>query len=1228
MLNPEIRDQAYQFFVEEAPELLEAIESGLLALRENRSTAKVHEVMRAAHSIKGGAASVELEVIKVIAHRLEAIFKALYDETVEIDPTLEQQLLQAYDCLRLPLMEQIETGSIDIEQALVAAEPVFTQLEERLAEALLQADGYIPTSSDLGVDMVASIFEIDVAQGIERLRTVVQQPSAYPIAGELQAQAEVFTGLAELLNLPGFGKIAQTALTALEVNPDQALKVLRLALADFEMGRAAVLQGDRCQGGAPSAELTALTQFMNHSDTATPSSTRSLETYSSALEHIFAMDGADGLLLESGLDDLPDFSELISINAESDLENSDFENSDFGNTEVKAPLSKASEENEFLPNLADIFESSEDTFISTEQLEQENDLEIEQIIIEEYDQVLELVADESIAAEDIFTNNLEMWSTEDEQLEQLEHGPLEYKKFVDDAPLSGLTTEEIAADFDAPPVVKSAKILVEKTLAAEIAVDRSNSTEITGDELSPSQTASTMSIEDAIHAAEQLFDQLPSLGEQPDAPPATPTLVAPEDETAWKQYLRPSPVPAAAAATPANLSVRVDLHRLEQMNNLVGELAINRNSLSLQNEQLQSSVRDLVERFDQFQTLIGGLRDLSDRMLVAPENRRPSRQVHRLEQTRSATHGSTLLDSFDSLEMDRYSGLHLQLQEIFEQAMQLEEVMGDVGLFAGQSNQTLVEQRQKLTQLQNELMWARMLPLGNVLNRFPRVLRDLSTKYNKLVSLKLNGTGVLVDKMVLEKLYDPLLHLLRNAFDHGIEMPEDRQQQGKPPQGTIEIRAYHRGNQTLIDIADDGKGLNIQRIGRRAVELGWLSTEELVTAKPAQLLNFIFEPGFSTASQVSELSGRGVGLDVVRAQLRSLKGSVTVDSTPGQGTIFTLRIPLTLTIAKLLTCNVGTHALAIPSDSIEEILVPKPEQIKHSGSHQFLYWHEQLVPMYRMSHLLNYACAMPESAPSDMFITTPTPKEWASPLLIIRRAQHSFALEVDRLVTEQELVIKPFGLAISPPAYTYGCTILGDGSLVPVIDAGTLVDLSVGAAQTGMAQDTIDMTQMDVTQMGITQMDVTQMDMAQTMPLIPYSVRPPAEIAPLSIRPVKTILVVDDAATLRRMLALTLEKAGYRVLQARDGQEALTQLQQGSSVQLVICDIEMPNMNGFEFLSQRRQNLTFAAIPVVMLTSRSNDKHRRLAMHLGATEYFSKPYIEHDLLRALKHLLEVSVPVS
>jgi len=215
-INSDIRDHAYQFFIEEAPDLLQVIEAGLLILRQEKNTAKVHDLMRAAHSLKGGAASVELEAIATLAHRLETIFKALYSETLEIDTDLESQLLQAYDCLRLPLMEQITTGHFEAEPALALAEPIFAQIEAQLGDALTQTDNYLPSSSDLGIDMTKSIFEVDVTQGLEHLAAVVAYPQDYELVGELRAQAEVFAGFAELLNQPGLGAIAATTLAALD----------------------------------------------------------------------------------------------------------------------------------------------------------------------------------------------------------------------------------------------------------------------------------------------------------------------------------------------------------------------------------------------------------------------------------------------------------------------------------------------------------------------------------------------------------------------------------------------------------------------------------------------------------------------------------------------------------------------------------------------------------------------------------------------------------------------------------------------------------------------------------------------------------------------------------------------------------------------------------------------------------------------------------------------------
>ncbi|MEB3360242.1 MAG: hybrid sensor histidine kinase/response regulator [Synechococcales bacterium] len=1063
--HPDVRDQTYQFFIEEAPELLQALETGLLTLRENRSPAHLHDLMRAAHSLKGSAASVRLEVIKDFAHRLENILKALYNDTVEIDTDLETHLLQAYDCIWSPLMEQITVGGFDGEEAIATAEPVFAYLEARLEAALERVGDFLLSSTDLGVDMVASIVEVDVAQGLERLQQICDRPDQYMMVRELETQAEVFAGIAELLNLEGFGAIAQAVKQALEVRPDQALQITQLAIADFWAARAEVLAGQRGQAGRPSEALLA--------------------------------------------------------------------------------LGTASEK-----HFADVA----------------------------FDLDFDLDFDLSGEAPDLAAADPEDLGTE-----------------VIDADLLGFETALVQAmqQVDEEAETEVAHLLPEPPLAIA----------------TPPPEPEPTDLQLTLDGLRQAFDSLPTVDDLP-LPPipqsttidvvATPARALPIPPSTLTPALIPAPLSQPEAAQPAPaLNVRVGLDRLERMNDQVGELAINRNRLSLQHEQLQQTARDLTCRFSRFQNLVEQLRDFSNKVLLAPVLQQRSPAVHSVSQAGRAIASTGWAANFDPLEMDQYSTLYAHLQEILEEVVPLEEGIEDVALFTGQSNQTLQQQRQMMNHLRHELMWARMLPLGEVLNRFPRVLRDLSIRYGKPVDLKLVGTGVLVDRVVLERLYDPLLHLLRNAFDHGIESLEERQQRGKAETGTIEIRAYHQGNKTLIEVWDDGQGLNLQRIYQRAVERQMIGEHQEIS--PNDLFHLIFEPGFSTASTVGEISGRGVGLDVVRSRLHALQGSITVHSQAGSGTTFTLCLPLTLTIAKLLVCSVGQTAIAIPSDGIEEIVVPKNHQVHQSGGQSFLTWRKQLVPMQPLSDLLNYGCRLPEATLGQILATAPMPRDWSLPLLVLRRDQQIIAFEVNRLVTEQELVIKPFGGAIAPPAYVYGCTILGDGTLIPVVDGHVLVEQLLASEPSTS--------------------EATRFTLAEA------DEKGREALPPIREQSLPVILVVDDAATLRRMVALTLQRSGYRATQARDGWEAVAQLEQ-LHIDLIICDIEMPNMNGFEFLNYRRQHGDLAQIPVVILTSRSNEKHRQLALHLGADAYFTKPYTEKAFLDAIARIMRVAQPLK
>ncbi|MDJ0590278.1 MAG: hybrid sensor histidine kinase/response regulator [Pleurocapsa sp. MO_226.B13] len=1227
-LNPDIRDRAYQFFIEEAQELLQVLETGLLEIREDHSTSKVHELMRAAHSIKGGAASVELSAIELLAHRLEDFFKALYSDSVEFDAELEGLLLQGYDCLAHPLSEQIETGTFDAETALLTAEPVFAALETRLEEALKNADNYIPSSNDLGVDIVSSIFEVDVVQAIEHLQTVAANPTAYNPAEELEGTLEMFAGFAELFNLPGFSDIVQTAQTALAQNPHSILEIIKASIASFTKATEQVLAGDRQQGGEVSPALRELAQSLAN------------EAFSSNAEEIFAFEAsadeeanlwsdtpALDPLTEDVFGNIPDAAPVEEEEVEAETSDSSDNLDDvFGSIpDLETPETEAAEtvvaqsDSNDEPNLAldDVFGNISDAppvgEVEAETSDSSDNLDdvfgsIPDLETPEVEAAEPVVAqsdsndEPNLALDDVFGNIPDAAPVAEVEASDSNENLDEVLGSIPD-----LETPEVAetvvaqSDSNDEPNLALDDVFGTIPDAAPVAEVETDDTRSLTDKTTNQPDAKSENIADAVRSIEKIFDRLPDLETAPASLSTQKTSKKPS------QPAQPAKTKSSKSQpTTAKLSVKVDLDRLERMNNLVGELTINRNSLALQNEQLQGSVSELGQKFFRFREIAQKLREISDNMLLE-RSQSLSNSLTPASHRGQSTSNLDESTEFDVLEMDSYSGLYASIQSVLEEIVQLEESVDDITIFAKQSDRTIDSQRQMLSQMRDELMWVRMLPLDKILQRFPRTLRDLSHKYQKPVELKLTNTEVLVDKAVLEKLSDPLLHLLRNGFDHGIEAPDVRTSKGKPATGKIEIHAYYQGNQTVIEVKDDGKGLDVEKIAQKAIEKGLISDREAAKATKERLYDLIFEPGFSTKNQVSEISGRGVGMNIVRSQIETLKGKITVTSSPGEGSIFTLRLPLTLTIAKLLVCSLGSTSFAIPSDSIEEIVIPTKAQIKTSERQKFLLFQDKLIPIYALKEVLQYNCPVPDTdSSSRAFKTIPQPDDWYAPLLILRRGQKLFALEVVSLISEQELVIKPYGKAIAAPQYSYGCTILGNGSLIPAFDGAALISTILG-------EEVIS--------------PLSPVDFASEIAELATkeTAEGDTEEEPTSQQPInttKTIMVVDDSTALRRTMALTLEKQGYRVIQKKDGRDALEGFRQNPELDLIICDVEMPTMNGFEFLGMRRRDSKLSQIPTFMLTSRSGVKHRNLATQLGADGYFTKPYIEPEFVAEVKKILE------
>ena len=608
-------------------------------------------------------------------------------------------------------------------------------------------------------------------------------------------------------------------------------------------------------------------------------------------------------------------------------------------------------------------------------------------------------------------------------------------------------------------------------------------------------------------------------------------------------------------------TVRVPLKQLEQLNDLFGELTIERNGITLYLERLRNTVRIMERRFRRVQQSHVRIQTAVDKQEFLSEHSTPAAPA-------------TAAD------------LHLLSQEMTQNLLQLQEATDDIDLILKDADQTNDELNWTAKQLQTCITQLRMRPLSDLLGRFPRALRELSLQYGKQVELQIQGDSTLIDRSILEALSDPLMHLLRNAFDHGIESPDIRRSQGKPEQGVIKITAAYAGNQTIITFSDDGSGIDLAKVRARAQQLG-LDPVALAAASKADLLSLIFAPGFSTASTVTTLSGRGVGMDVVRTNLSQIRGEIKVDTELGKGTTFILSVPFTLSVARVLLVESKGMLLAFPNQAIAEMVLLNSEQILTAAGTEVLSWQGQLVPLIRLSQWLKFRHRQfsSDSAAQPM-MNAPT-------VLIVAQGQEWIGLQVDRCWGEQEVALRPIeGATLAadsriraiamPPGFT-GCTILGDGRVVPLVS--TLELLQWIASQQALEQSA-----------------------APT----------PTSTAAL---PQQTILVVDDSLNIRRFLSLHLEKAGYRVEQAEDGQAALAKLLNGLHPQAVICDVDMPQLNGYEFLSQVKSNPALQQLPIILLTSRSSPLERQQALDLGAIAFFSKPCNKQELLHALAQVV-------
>ncbi|MES2939919.1 MAG: Hpt domain-containing protein [Pseudomonadota bacterium] len=645
-------------------------------------------------------------------------------------------------------------------------------------------------------------------------------------------------------------------------------------------------------------------------------------------------------------------------------------------------------------------------------------------------------------------------------------------------------------------------------------------------------------------------------------PAATPNLPAPVARTA---LALPAVMALTATRQASNQAVRVRSQLLDRLVNQAGEVMITRSRLEEELKQLRSSLGDLTGNLNR---LRAQLRDI--------ELQAETQMQSRLALAKDSAAG------FDPLEFDRFTRVQELTRMMAESVNDVATVQRNIQRVVETTEDDLIAQARQTRELQRDLLRTRMVEFEGISERLYRVVRLAAKETGKQVKLDIVGGSIEMDRGVLDRMTPAFEHLLRNCVAHGVEAPALRSIRGKDPAGQISISLHQEGNDVSVEFKDDGAGLNLPRIREKALQQGLITPEQQLT--DAEAANLIFLPGFSTAAEVTELAGRGIGMDVVRSELNALGGRIETSTQPGQGTTFKLVLPLTTAVTQVVMVRSGKLAVGVPANLVELVrraTAKEVQQAYNSGTYEF--GGEQL-PFFWSGALLQSSGHSSE------------PQGKTLPVVVFRSAAQRVAVHVDEVLGNQEVVVKNLGPQLSRLPGLAGMTVLASGSVVLIYNPVALAQVYGELAR----QLSVDRAQPEVLGEGAVTGN------AELVPLMPVAPQIPL------------VLVVDDSITVRRVTQRLLQREGYRVAMAADGLQALERLAEERPA-VVLSDIEMPRMDGFDLARNIRADRKLSGLPIVMITSRIAEKHREHAKELGVNHYLGKPYSEEELLSLVKH---------
>ena len=641
----------------------------------------------------------------------------------------------------------------------------------------------------------------------------------------------------------------------------------------------------------------------------------------------------------------------------------------------------------------------------------------------------------------------------------------------------------------------------------------------------------------------EITDQSPTPAEKPQAEKAKPK----KDQ----QYLR------------------VPIDRLDGLVALIGEMVVNRSAFNQRLADFEARIEDMNTSLQRFRSVA---QEVETRYSV--DALKSGRRTHLLDHKNHKLRFDGIENrkgQLDELEFDRYTEFHLTARTLSEATSDVAVITSELKNLHGDFHSLLGRQQRYNRDAQDTLLQIRMVPVSSIANRLERTVRTVSNKIGKKVDLKVVGGNTELDKTVLEEIVDPLLHLVRNGLDHGIETPDQRLEAGKSERAHLTLQALNQGTRVTLRIIDDGRGINLDKIRSKAVERGMISEDQVLSKQ--ELLELIFLPGFSTADSLTDVSGRGVGMDVVREAVKRLKGTINVESEFGQGSTFTIHLPTTLASARALIVESNGLQFAIPMQAIQQITRLEPSSVSHVGEQALVRTADETLQLRHLSVHMGMADA------DDQHFET------ARPMLIIRAGDDESAVTVDSIEGGQDIVVKTLGDHLRTVPGYIGATLSGDGTVIPILDPADLCGQETTSAMSSSFQ----------------------------------------RLESMAANRRKLAMVIDDSLSVRRVTTNLLRLHGWDVLDAKDGVDALDQLANAETPpDVFLCDMEMPRMDGLEFVRRIRSQSEFVSTPVVMVTSRAAEKHRRMAAEAGADEHVVKPFNDDRLMELINRMVAES----